>query len=181
MRKKRYWILWAILLVVVASLIFGEDENATKKVVEKKNATTQKKSEKEESDKQDSSKNETAKSTAIGKIQLRPLMNGQKTKRIGEYAFILSNKEMITKKNLIRFFKEDTSKIKEANFLIVDLQNGAGLHILKDTPVVTYGKYDKKNQTLSQDWETIFVNTETNEIKADHHANAPDDKKLFSK
>ncbi|WP_404285223.1 hypothetical protein [Exiguobacterium aurantiacum] len=196
MKKKRVWILTSIFLLVVASFIFGEDDSATKEVATKSSETKEveatepkEKEEKEveeepetvvaeEEDKDKEKVSDT--STVLGQIQTRPLMNGAGTERIGDYAFIASDKGFVTEENLIKFFKDDISKVEDANFLVVDLNDGSSLHITGGMPLVTYGQFDKEDQSVSQQWETIIVDVENGTVTGTLHEGVAAEKALFA-
>ncbi|WP_214855667.1 hypothetical protein [Exiguobacterium sp. s130] len=198
--KKRYWVLLAVFLFVVASLIFGEDETAktketaketvktteTKKAEEKdapkKEANKEKVKKVEKVEKKETTKKEASSTkTSLGNIQIRPLMNGTRTERIGEYALINSDKSFATKENLLKFFKEDVSKVEDANFLVVDLNDGTGLHVVGGMPLVTYGQFDKEDHNVSQQWESIIVDVGAGTVKGTMHEGVPANKALITK
>lgn len=195
--KKRYWVLLAVFLFVVASLIFGEDETAktketdketvktteTKKVEEKDASKKESKKEKvKKVEKKETTKKEASSTkTSLGNIQIRPLMNGTRTERIGEYALINSDKSFATKENLLKFFKEDVSKVEDANFLVVDLNDGTGLHVVGGMPLVTYGQFDKENHNVSQQWESIIVDVGAGTVEGTMHEGVPANKALITK
>lgn len=190
----------AVFLFVVASLIFGEDETAKTKETSKESVKTTETKKAEKTEEKDAPKKETKKEevkkveekettkketsstkTSLGNIQIRPLMNGTGTERIGEYALINSDKSFATKENLLKFFKEDISKVEDANFLVVDLNDGTGLHVAGGMPLVTYGQFDKEDHNVSQQWESIIVDVDAGTAEGTMHEGVPANKALLTK
>lgn len=119
-------------------------------------------------------------STALGDVEVKPLMNGADTEEIGKYAFISTTKDKITSDNLIKFFGEDTSKLDETNFLLVDLQDGTALHAVGGMPMFTYGSYDSGEDGLSSQWENIYVDSELGTVTGELYSDVDASNAMFT-
>ena len=119
-------------------------------------------------------------STALGDIEVKPLMNGADTEEVGKYAFISTTKDKITSDNLIKFFGEDTSKLDGTNFLLVDLQDGTALHAIDGMPMFTYGSYDSGEDGLSSQWENIYVDSELGTVTGELYSGVDASNAMFT-
>lgn len=119
-------------------------------------------------------------STSLGDVEVKPLMNGTDTEEIGKYAFISTTKDKITSDNLIKFFGEDTSKLDETNFLLIDLQDGTALHAVGGMPMFTYGSYDSGEDGLSSQWENIYVDSELGTVTGELYSDVDASKAMFT-
>ena len=190
--KKRTMLLIGAAALVVIAVATGEEEEAPKEVaqevvaeeetskgeVKKEEASTTETE--EEAVEEESSEVEEVPTDALGIVQMRPMMNGTETEKIGEYAYIASSKEAVSEKNLLSFFKNEASKYEEANYLIIDLQDGTAFHVLSGMPMLTYGAYGEEEETLVEQWETIIVDTENGTVSGTLHEGVSADKALFA-
>ena len=190
--KKRTMLLIGAAALVVIAVATGEEEEAPKEVaqevvaeeetskgeVKKEEASTTETE--EEAVEVESSEVEEVPTDALGIVQMRPMMNGTETEKIGEYAYIASSKEAVSEKNLLSFFKNEASKYEEANYLIIDLQDGTAFHVLSGMPMLTYGAYGEEEETLVEQWETIIVDTENGTVSGTLHEGISADKALFA-
>lgn len=190
--KKRTMLLIGAAALVVIAVATGEEEEAPKEVaqevvaeeetskgeVKKEEASTTETE--EEAVEEESSEVEEVPTDALGIVQMRPMMNGTETVKIGEYAYIASSKEAVSEKNLLSFFKNEASKYEEANYLIIDLQDGTAFHVLSGMPMLTYGAYGEEEETLVEQWETIIVDTENGTVSGTLHEGISADKALFA-
>ena len=119
-------------------------------------------------------------STTLGDVEVKPLMNGAGTEEIGKYAFISTTKDKITSDNLIKFFGEDTSKLDGTNFLLVDLQDGTALHAVGGMPMFTYGSYDSEEDSLSAQWENIYVDSELGTVTGELYSGVDSTNAMFA-
>lgn len=191
--KKRTMLLIGAAALVVIAVATGEEEEAPKEVaqevvaeeetskgeVKKEEASTTETE--EEAVEEESSEVEEVPTDALGIVQMRPMMNGTETEKIGEYAYIASSKEAVSEKNLLSFFTNEASKYEEANYLIIDLQDGTAFHVLSGMPMLTYGAYGEEEETLVEQWETIIVDTENGTVSGTLHEGVSADKALFAK
>lgn len=194
MKKRTMFLIGAAALVVIA-VATGEEEEAPKEVAQEVIAEEEEEATKEEPKKEEASTTETEEEAveeesseveevptdALGIIQMRPMMNGTETEKIGEYAYIASSKEAVSEKNLLSFFKNEASKYEEANYLIIDLQDGTAFHVLSGMPMLTYGAYDEEEETVVEQWETIIVDTDNGTVSGTLHEGVAADKALFAK
>ena len=185
--KKRTMLLIGAAALVVIAVATGEEEEAPKEVAQE--VVAEEETTKEEPKKEESSTTETEKepseveevpTDALGIVQMRPMMNGTETEKIGEYAYIASSKEAVSEKNLLSFFTNEASKYEEANYLIIDLQDGTAFHVLSGMPMLTYGAYGEEEETLVEQWETIIVDTENGTVSGTLHEGVSADKALFA-
>lgn len=193
--KKRTMLLIGAAALVVIAVATGEEEEAPKEVAQevvaeeeeetskgevKKEEASTTETEEEEAVEEEASEVEEVPTDALGIVQMRPMMNGTETEKIGEYAYIASSKEAVSEKNLLSFFKNEASKYEEANYLIIDLQDGTAFHVLSGMPMLTYGAYGEEEETLVEQWETIIVDTDNGTVSGTLHEGVAADKALFA-
>lgn len=195
MKKRTMFIIGAAALVVIA-VATGEEEEAPKEVAQevvaeeeatkeeakKEEASTTETEEEavEEAVEEESSEVEEVPTEVLGTVQMRPVMNGNETEKIGEFVYIASFKDVITEENLLSFFKNEASKYEDANFLIIDLQDGTAFHGISGMPMLTYGAYDEEEETVVEQWETIIVDTDNGTVSGTLHEGVAADKALFA-
>lgn len=82
-------------------------------------------------------------------------MNGSKTERIGTYVHIHSDRSLVTEASLIDFVKNDLPRFEGMNWVVVDLNDGYGLHFLPSMPMADYGLIE--DGSLSKGYEGYMI------------------------
>ncbi|WP_201738416.1 MULTISPECIES: hypothetical protein [unclassified Exiguobacterium] len=146
----------------------AEAEAAAKAEEEKKQKAEAEAAAKAEEEKKQKAEAEAAAkkdtmSTALGNISKRPVMNGTNTERIGTYVRVHSDRSLLTKESLKDFTKNDLPKFEDANWILVDLNDGYGIHFLGTMPIADYGKAD--DDSLSEIYENYMIDADTNQIE----------------
>ncbi|TCI50305.1 hypothetical protein EVJ24_14955 [Exiguobacterium sp. SH1S21] len=189
MKKRTMLVIAAAALVVIALATGGDEETTTEEaapqeVVAEEEATevTEEETVVEEEAAEEEVEEVAAESeNVLGEVELRPLMNGTGTEQVGEYAYVASSKDAITEENLLSFFENEASNYEDANYLVIDLQDGTAFHVLSGMPMLTYGVFNTEELNLEEQWETIIVDTDSGTVSGTLHDGVAADKALFAK
>lgn len=104
-----------------------------------------------------------SKRTALGNLSERPVMNGTKTERIGTYIHIHSDRPLLTEASLKEFVRHDLPRFKNMNWILIDLNDGYGLHFMSTLPLADYGKIE--DGSIFEAYENFMINVEEDEIQ----------------
>ncbi|WP_214824382.1 hypothetical protein [Exiguobacterium sp. s28] len=188
MKKRTMLVIGAAALVVVALATGGDEEPsteeaATQEVVAEEETTevVEEEAVVEEAVEEEVEEVAAESENVLGEVELRPLMNGTGTEQVGEYAYVASSKDAITEENLLSFFENEASNYEDANYLVIDLQDGTAFHVLSGMPMLTYGVFNTEELNLEEQWETIIVDTDNGTVSGTLHDGVAADKALFAK
>lgn len=103
----------------------------------------------------------------VDSLREMPLMNGFNTERIGTYAVCLSDKALLTSKNMLGLSNHVSGM--NYNYVIIDFGNGTGLHGITDFTYIFYCKISKDSSGKYEAGENltdtpIVVDTDTNKV-----------------
>ncbi|MFN4214935.1 hypothetical protein [Exiguobacterium sp.] len=177
-----FTMFFGLIFVIAVSGILGSEENnqatSTAPIKEDVEANiesdTDEKNPESESEQQ---KQADSKNTALGNFSERPVMNGSKTERIGTYVHVHSDRSLITEASLIDFVQNDLPRFEDMNWVVIDLNDGYGLHFLPSILSADYGLIE--DGSLSKGYESYLIYAEEGSIQKNVYEGASGYKPLL--
>lgn len=140
--------------------VTDSEENDSKKV-ENENETA-KNDAKNQENVSESEKSETGNSLLDAEVTVGDVMNGTKTEKLGEYAYITVSLETMKKVTMEQYNEFCDQKVRDSgyNWVTIDFGNGSGLQFQGSTPAVaTYGTLDDK-ECIEESKGTVMMTGE---------------------
>lgn len=177
-----FTVFFGLIFVIGVSVIFGSEENnqATSTAPLEENVEANIESDTDEKKRESEAErqqNADSKNTALGNFSERPVMNGSKTERIGTYVHVHSDRSLVTEASLIDFVQNDLPRFEDMNWVVIDLNDGYGLHFLPSMSLADYGLIE--DGSLTKGYENYMIYAEEGSIQKNVYEGASGYKPLL--